>query len=188
MSFDAKTLRIAGLLLLSPKRFGDARGFFSETYNFKALSGIGITANFVQDNHSRSAEQGTVRGLHFQRPPRAQAKLIRVVRGAIFDVVVDLRRGSPTWGQHLTAELSAENWQQLFVPEGFAHGFCTIRPNTEVLYKTSDYYAPETEGGILWNDPALAIPWPEFAGANLSTKDKTMPPFCSLETPFVFRA
>lgn len=184
MTLTARTFRIVGPVLVAPKRFGDARGFFSETYNARQFADVGIDCAFVQDNHSFSVERGTVRGLHFQSPPRAQAKLVRVTRGRIFDVFVDIRKGSPTFGQHGAAELSAENWEQLFIPIGFAHGFCTLEADTEVLYKTSAYYAPDCEGGILWNDPALAISWPEFAGANLSDKDRKLPGFVELDTPF----
>lgn len=182
---DTRKFSIDGPLLITPKRFGDARGFFSETYNAKSLAEVGVNLNFVQDNHSMSAEPGTIRGLHFQSPPKAQAKLVRVTRGRILDVFVDLRKGSPTYGQHDQAELSAENWQQLLIPEGFAHGFCTLEPHTEVLYKTTDYWAPECESGILWNDPALGIAWPHFAGANLSDKDKLLPVLSALTSPFV---
>lgn len=175
---------LAGLKLITPKKFGDNRGFFSETYNAEMLAELGIRERFVQDNHSLSVEKGTVRGLHFQSPPHAQAKLVRVSRGSILDVAVDLRRGSPTYGQHVAVELSAENWHQLFIPVGFAHGFCTLAPNTELQYKVSDYYAPECDGGILWNDPALAIAWPDFAGAQLSPKDLTLPRFEEFDTPF----
>lgn len=175
---------LAGLKLITPKKFGDNRGFFSETYNAEMLAELGIRERFVQDNHSLSVEKGTVRGLHFQSPPHAQAKLVRVSRGSILDVAVDLRRGSQTYGQHVAVELSAENWHQLFIPVGFAHGFCTLAPNTELQYKVSDYYAPECDGGILWNDPALAIAWPDFAGAQLSAKDLTLPRFEEFDTPF----
>ena len=188
MTLDIRTFPIEGPLLIIPKRFGDARGFFSETYNAKSLAEAGITLTFVQDNHTLSSECGTVRGLHFQTPPKAQAKLIRVTRGRAFDVFVDIRKGSPTYGQHGAGELSAENWQQLLIPAGFAHGFCTLEPATEVLYKTTDYYAPETEAGILWNDPALGIAWPDFAGANLSARDRAWPMFAGLDSPFVLGA
>src|ERR1700710_2567897 len=136
MTIDVRPFAIPGPLLIAPKKFGDARGFFSETYNAQALAQAGIDLTFVQDNHSLSAERGTVRGLHFQAPPRAQAKLVRVPRGRILDVFVDIRRGSPTYGRHGSVELSAENWHQVLVPEGFAHGFCTLEPATEVIYKT----------------------------------------------------
>jgi len=168
-------LAIPVVCLLAPKKHGDHRGFFSETYSKRAFAAAGIDADFVQDNHSLSAEPGTVRGLHFQTPPRAQAKLLRVVRGAVFDVAVDLRWGSPTYGRHVSAVVSAEAWNQIYVPAGFAHGFCTLEPATEVLYKVSDVYAPQAEGGLLWNDPDLAIDWPAAAGAVLSERDRAWP-------------
>ncbi|MFO1187813.1 MAG: dTDP-4-dehydrorhamnose 3,5-epimerase [Alphaproteobacteria bacterium] len=184
MNLEVRQLDIPGLLLLTPKRFGDARGFFSETFNAQSFRNIGIDCVFVQDNHSLSAEPGTVRGLHFQRPPHAQAKLIRVSRGAIFDVAVDIRRGSPTYGKWSGVELSAENWSQLFVPPGFAHGFCTLTPNTEVLYKVDALYAPESDAGILWRDPELAINWPSFAGKQVSAKDADLPRLADITSPF----
>ena len=186
MSLTVKEYPLAGLKLITPRKFGDNRGFFSETYNAQMLADIGIHEQFVQDNHSLSVEKGTVRGLHYQKPPHAQAKLVRVGRGAILDVVVDIRRGSPTYGQHAAVELNAENWHQLFVPAGFAHGFCTIAPDTELQYKVSDYYAPAHDAGLLWNDPALGIVWPDFAGAQLSPKDTVLPRFADLDTHFVY--
>jgi len=185
MTLDIRKFPIEGPLLITPKRFSDARGFFSETYSAKSLAEVGITLTFVQDNHSLSSERGTVRGLHFQAPPKAQAKLVRVTRGRIFDVFVDIRKNSPTYGRHDVTELSAENWHQLLIPTGFAHGFCTLEPATEVLYKATDYYAPEAEAGVRWNDPALGIVWPQFAGANLSAKDRELPTFTQLDSPFV---
>lgn len=169
------SLEIPEVRLIAAVRHGDHRGFFSETYSRPAFAAAGIDVDFVQDNHSLSAEAGTVRGLHFQAPPRAQAKLLRVVRGAVFDVAVDLRWGSPTYGRHVSAVISAEAWNQIYVPAGFAHGFCTLEPGTEVLYKVSDVYAPEAEGGLLWNDPELGIAWPEGAGAVLSERDRGWP-------------
>ena len=153
-------LNIPDVRLLSPRKHGDRRGFFSETYNRKALAVIGIDIDFVQDNHSYSADKGTVRGLHFQTPPFAQDKLVRVARGSVFDIAVDLRQGSPTYGRHAGAVLSAQAWNQLLVPIGFAHGFMTLEPDTEVIYKVSNYYAPDHDKGLLWNDPALGISWP----------------------------
>lgn len=184
MSLEVVDLALRGLKLVRPRRHGDGRGFFSETYNRRDFALAGIACEFVQDNHSRSSVPGVVRGLHFQRPPHAQDKLVRVVAGRIVDIAVDIRRGSPTYGAHVAVELSAENWSQLFVPVGFAHGFCTLEPNTEVIYKVTDYYAPACEDGILWNDPALGIAWPTFAGAQLSPKDLTLPTLQSLESPF----
>lgn len=167
---------LSGVVVLSPKRFDDPRGFFSEVYNKRRYAEAGVTADFIQDNHSRSGPVGTVRGLHFQRPPFAQAKLVRVLKGAILDVAVDLRRGSPTFGRHVAVELSASAWNQLFVPAGFAHGFCTLEPDTEVFYKVDAYYSAEHDGGVLWNDPALAIAWPVTAEqAVLSDKDRRLP-------------
>jgi len=176
---------LQGPRLLAPVRHGDARGFFSETWNRAAFAAIGIDCDFVQDNHSLSRRKGTVRGLHFQTPPFAQAKLVRVTRGAVLDVAVDIRHGSPTFGQHVTVELSAENWRQLFVPEGFAHGFCTLQPDTEVLYKVSAPYAPDHDKGLLWNDPALAIDWRVSADdAVVSDKDRAHPLLADLEAVF----
>ena len=178
-------LGIAAVKMLAPGKHGDHRGFFSEVYNRRTLAEAGIGIEFVQDNHSLSAEKGTVRGLHFQTPPYAQDKLVRVVRGAVFDVAVDLRRGSPTYGQHVSAVLSAEAWNQLLAPIGFAHGFMTLEPDTEVLYKVSNYYAPDHDQGILWNDPALGIAWPiPEAQAILSDKDRRQPHLAELATPF----
>ena len=183
---EVTRLAIPDVCLLAPRKHGDHRGFFSETYSKRAFAEAGIEADFVQDNHSLSAEPGTVRGLHFQVPPRAQAKLLRVVRGAVFDVAVDLRRGAPTYGQHVSAVISAEAWNQIYVPVGFAHGFCTLEPGTEVLYKVSDFYAPEAEQGLLWNDPELAIDWPAGAGAALSERDRGWPALRDLSRVFQY--
>ena len=162
-----------------------ARGFFSEVYTRARYHDAGITAEFVQDNHSYSGPVGTVRGLHFQRPPFAQAKLVRVLKGAILDVAIDLRRASPTFGWHVSVELSARAWNQLYIPVGFAHGFCTLEPDTEVSYKVDTYYSAEHDGGVLWNDPALGITWPvDAAMAVLSGKDKQFPRLCHLPDIF----
>jgi dTDP-4-dehydrorhamnose 3,5-epimerase len=178
-------LAITDVLLITPKRFGDERGFFSETYSRKALAEAGFDLPFVQDNHSRSPRKGTVRGLHFQAPPFAQDKLLRVTRGAILDVAVDIRTGSPTFGQAVTAELSAENWAQLLVPKGFAHGFCTLTEDCEVLYKVTDAYAPDSEAGLLWNDPALGIDWPiAAADVQINARDAAWPTLAALTSPF----
>ena len=178
---------IPGLILVEPKKFGDHRGFFSETYGRRRMAEMGFDAEFVQDNHSLSVEAGVVRGLHFQSPPFAQDKLVRVVRGAILDVAVDIRRGSPTYGDHAAVELSAENWRQLLVPAGFAHGFATLEPNTEVLYKVTQYYAPDHDHGLLWSDPEIAVAWPVAPeAAILSDKDRVQPRLADLESPFVF--
>ena len=174
---EVRPLTIGEVKLITPRVFRDARGFFSESYNARTLAEVaGITAQFVQDNHSLSVVKGVVRGLHFQTPPAAQDKLVRVIRGSIFDVAVDIRRGSPTYGQHVSAVLSAENAMQMWVPKGFAHGFCTLEPNTEVFYKTTHYYEPAHDKGLRWNDPALGIAWPVAADdAVLSSKDTTQP-------------
>ena len=180
-----ETFSISGPLLISPKKHGDDRGFFSETYNKKTLLEAGIEKNFVQDNHSLSVETGVIRGLHFQIPPFAQDKLVRVVRGAIFDVVVDIRHESPTFGQHVGVELSAENWKQLWVPVGFAHAFCTLEPNTEVQYKVTEYYSPQCDAGLAWDDPALGIDWPVSPDrAVLSQKDRVLPKLSELARYF----
>lgn len=171
-----ESLAIPDVKFITPKRFGDARGFFSETWNESALRDAGIDAHFVQDNHAFSAAKHTLRGLHFQVPPKAQDKLIRVTRGSIFDVAVDIRRGSPTFGKHVAVELSADNWAQLWVPKGFAHGYCTLEDDTEVIYKVTDYYSPADDRGIRFDDPALAIEWPVTAATvQLSDKDKVQP-------------
>lgn len=184
---EPKKLALAGPRLIAPARHGDCRGFFSETWSRAAFAAIGIDCDFVQDNHSLSRARGTVRGLHFQTPPFAQAKLVRVARGAVFDVAVDIRHGSPTFGQHVAVELSAENWHQLFVPEGFAHGFCTLQPDTEVLYKVSAPYAPDHDRGLLWDDPALDIDWPVKADeAVVSDKDRAQPRLDELEAAFTW--
>src|ERR1700761_6727363 len=152
-------LEIPEVKLLIPKKHGDARGFFSETYSTQAMKELGLDLEFVQDNHSLSASKGVLRGLHYQLAPKAQNKLVRVVHGAILDVAVDIRRGSPTFGKHVSAVISAENWRQILVPVGFAHGFVTLEPNTEVIYKVTNYYSPSHERGIRWNDPEIGIEW-----------------------------
>jgi dTDP-4-dehydrorhamnose 3,5-epimerase len=180
-----ETHPIDGVLTLAPQRFGDERGFFSQTYSLRDLAEAGFERPFVQDNHSMSAVRGTVRGLHFQAPPRAQDKLLRVTQGAILDVAVDIRVGSPTYGQHVAVELSAENGLQLLIPRGFAHGFQTLSDRVEVLYKVTDDYAPDTEGGLLWNDPALGIPWPiDAAHATANARDQNWPTLAELKSPF----
>lgn len=185
MSLDIRQLEIPEVKLITPKKFGDHRGFFSEVYNKEALRAAGIDIDFVQDNHSLSAEVGTLRGLHFQSPPFAQDKLVRVVRGAILDVAVDLRKDSPTFGKHVSAELSAESWTQILVPVGFAHGFVTLEPDTEVIYKVSAPYAPDHDHGILWNDPDLGIDWPvSEESVVLSDKDRKQPRLAEITTPF----
>ncbi len=174
----AEPLSIADVVLLTPPRFGDERGFFSETYNAAREAASGVTGQFVQDNQSLSRLRGTVRGLHCQLAPHAQGKLIRCTRGAIFDVAVDARLGSPSYGQHVSAMLSADNWSQLWVPPGFLHGFCTLEPDTEVIYKATGFFDRGSERGVAWNDPTLAIPWPIAPGeALLSDKDRVLPGF-----------
>jgi dTDP-4-dehydrorhamnose 3,5-epimerase len=181
----AETFDILGPLLILPNKRSDARGYFAETFRKDWLESSAGSIEFVQDNHSRSSKPGTVRGLHFQVSPTPQAKLVRVVRGAIMDVAVDIRKTSPTFGKHVTAKLSAENFAQLYVPIGFAHGFCTLEPDTEVVYKVSNYYDPSTEKGLLWNDPALKIDWPFGVGAvTLSDKDRKYPPLSQLGSWF----
>ena len=177
---------LAGILMIEPNRFGDHRGFFAETYSRRVYAELGVDVEFVQDNHSLSAAVGTVRGLHFQMPPHAQAKLVRCGRGAIFDVAVDIRKGSPTFGQSVGYELTAENGAQVFVPAGFAHGFMTLQPDSEIIYKCSDYYAPETEGAVRWDDPAIGIDWPLQGHAILSDKDVVAPLLADLDSPFQF--
>ena len=169
-------LAIPEVLVVEPRRFGDSRGFFSETYNRASFAEAGIACEFVQDNQSLSEHAGTVRALHYQLPPRAQDKLVRVIHGSILDVAVDIRRGSPTFGKWVSMEISAENWRQIFVPKGFAHGFVTLEPGTEVCYKVSDYYAPEQERGIRFDDPSIGIDWrirPE--AAVLNDRDRAHP-------------
>lgn len=182
---DVRACAIPDVLEIRPRRFDDARGFFSEVYNARQLAEHGVSLTFVQDNHSLSREPGTIRGLHFQTPPYAQDKLVRVPRGRILDVAVDIRRGSPTFGKHVAVELSAESWNQLLVPTGFAHGFCTLEPDTEVLYKVTAYYAPDHDKGLLWDDPALAIAWPfGRETARVSDKDARQPTLAALPAYF----
>jgi dTDP-4-dehydrorhamnose 3,5-epimerase len=176
---------IPDVKIITTKKFGDNRGFFSETYSRRAAAEAGVDLDFVQDNHSRSAEVGTIRGLHFQSAPFAQDKLVRVTRGRILDVAVDVRRSSPTYGQHVAVELSEDNWRQLLVPIGFAHAFCTLEPDTEVLYKVTNYYSPAHDHGLAFDDPALGIAWPVEAGrAILSDKDRRHPRLA--ECPHLF--
>ena len=173
---QVERLAIPDVLLLTPARYGDGRGFFSETYSVRRFAEAGIGQVFVQDNHSLSAQVGVVRGLHCQIAPSVQGKLVRVVRGAIWDVVVDIRHGSPTYGRHVAAELNPANWSQLWVPGGFLHGFCTLAPDTEVIYKVTTPWDRAAERGVLWNDPELGLPWPIAADeAILSDKDSLLP-------------
>jgi dTDP-4-dehydrorhamnose 3,5-epimerase len=179
---------LAGVKLIRPKRFGDSRGYFSETYNRRAFAQfIAEPIDFVQDNLAYSAQPGTVRGLHFQTPPFAQDKLVSVLRGKIFDVALDIRRGSPTYGRHVVAVLDGTRSDQLFVPAGFAHGYCTMEPECLVFYKVSNFYSPQSEAGIAWNDPALEIAWPVDPNeAELSVKDRTWPLLRDMDSPFEF--
>lgn len=170
---NVEPLAIAEVRLLTPRRFADARGFFSETWSQRRYAELGIPGPFVQDNHSLSVRRGTIRGLHLQITPNVQGKLVRCIRGAIWDVAVDVRRGSPTYGRHAAAILSAENWSQLWIPGGFLHGFCTLEPDTEVIYKVTADYDRGAERGIIWNDPTLALPWP-FAGEDVILSDKDL--------------
>jgi dTDP-4-dehydrorhamnose 3,5-epimerase len=167
---------IPGVLLITAPRLVDDRGFFSETWNERRFIEAGIRGPFVQDNHAHSADRGVVRGLHLQIAPSMQGKLVRVVRGSIWDVAVDIRRGSPTYGRHAGVVLSAANWQQLWVPPGLLHGYCTLEPDTEVIYKVTGPYDRQAERGVIWNDPTLAVPWPISANkAILSDKDRALP-------------
>jgi len=179
---------LSGVIEFTPPKSGDHRGFFSEVFKQSVLDAEGVEVRWVQDNQSFSAQPGTVRGLHLQAPPFAQAKLIRVLRGAIFDVAVDIRRGSPTYGQWVGVELSAEKWNQLLVPVGYAHGFMTLVPDCEILYKVSARYAPDEEMAIRWDDPDLAIAWPDIGVEPvLSGKDAVAPSFAAFNTPFFYQ-
>ncbi len=178
-------LAIEGLKLITPRKFGDDRGFFCETYNASTWEKAGLHYNFVQDNHSLSREVGTVRGLHFQSAPFAQDKLVRVIRGRILDIAVDLRHSSPTFKKYVAVELSYENWKQLFIPIGFAHGFVALEPDTEVLYKVSNLYSPAHDLGVAWDDPELNIDWPmNKSGVILSAKDQKLPRLSEVERLF----
>jgi dTDP-4-dehydrorhamnose 3,5-epimerase len=173
---EVRPLALDGVFEIVPRKFGDDRGFFSETYKVSALAEAGINLNFVQDNHSFSAAKSVVRGLHYQLPPFAQDKLVRVVRGAILDVAVDIRKSSPTFGKWVALEVSAEKWNQILVPKGFAHGFMTLVENTEVIYKVTDYYSPEHDRSIRFDDPAIGIEWPlPTSSVQLSDKDQKAP-------------
>lgn len=173
--------------LLRPRRLEDSRGWFSETFKKKDFLSLGLDLDFVQDNHSLSRAVGTLRGIHFQTPPHAQDKLVRCVRGRIFDVAVDLRKSSPTYGRWVGEELSAENGAQLFIPVGFGHAFLTLEPDSEVIYKVTDYYAPECDGGVRWNDPDIGIAWPPIIEEpHLSSKDQALPFLADFESPFAY--
>jgi len=176
---------LAGVVILTPQRHGDARGFFSESWNRARMEAAGLHHDFVQDNHSLSAETGTLRGLHYQSPPRAQAKLVRCGRGALWDVAADFRTGSPTFGRWIGVDLTPENGRQLLVPAGFLHGFVTRAPDTEIVYKCTDYYAPDCDGAVAWDDPDLGIDWGVEAPV-LSGKDAAAPRLADTSSPFVW--
>ena len=178
---------IDGVVEYTPRRFGDDRGYFTETFNTRTCQSLGISAVFVQDNESLSAEPGTVRGLHFQTAPSAQGKMVRVVQGAVLDVAVDLRMGSDTFGDHVAVRLDGQRGNQLWIPPGFAHGFCTLEPDTLMAYKVTEYYDPDADRGILWTDPEIGISWPvDVASATLSAKDATAPLLADLGDPASF--
>lgn len=178
-------LRLPDVLVVTPRRFVDERGYFMETYRADGFRALGVTADFMQDNEAGSGRAGTIRGLHFQRPPHAQAKLLRVLSGAVFDVAVDVREGSPTFGEWAGARLTASGGEQIYVPRGFAHGYCTLADDTVVAYKCDNGYAPQAEGGIHFADPALAIDWPvDPDQAIVSGKDRALPGIASLDNPF----
>lgn len=177
---------LPGLFLIRPRRFGDDRGFFAETWSRQPFADAGVDVDFVQDNHSLSHSVGTVRGLHFQAPPHAQAKLVRCGRGCLFDVAVDLRADSPSYGRWIGVELSADNGLQLFIPAGFAHGFVTREVNTEIVYRCSDYYAPDCDGAVRWDDPAIGIDWGTAQAARISEKDAGAPLLADFKTPFTW--
>lgn len=184
MPFQFHPLAIPEVILVEPQRFGDSRGFFMETYQFEIFAANGITPRFVQDNHSRSA-RGVLRGLHYQKEPVAQGKLLKVVIGEIFDVAVDIRRGSPTFGQWVGEILSAGNGRLLYVPPGFAHGFCVLSETADLIYKTTSYYHPESEKGILWNDPQIGVAWP-IVEPLLSARDQSLPTLAEADFNFQF--
>ena len=182
---DFKRLAIPDVICFTPKRHSDERGFFMETWNRKLFAENGIDVELVQDNHSLSRQPGVLRGLHFQTPPHAQAKLVRVLKGSIFDVAVDIRTGSPTFGKWVTETLTADNAKQLYVPIGFAHGFLTLEPDTEVAYKVTAFYAPECDRGIAWDDPDINIDWPDVSGGIiLSNKDRKHGPLKHMDPVF----
>lgn len=184
---DIINLDIPDVKILKPVRHKDQRGFFSEIFSQPTLQAAGLQLDIAQENFAFSIQQNTIRGLHYQTPPYAQDKLIQVVRGAIFDVALDLRNGSPWFGQFVGAEISADNWNQILVPAGFAHGLCTLEPNTAVIYKVTAPYSPDHEGGICWNDPDLQIPWPiSPQDALLSDRDQSLPRLSELDSPFEY--
>ena len=185
---QVQRLDIPDVAVIRPRKNGDHRGYFVETFNARVFGTSVAAAAFVQDNEALSATKGTVRGLHFQRPPTAQGKLVRVLKGAIFDVAVDIRQGSPTFGRHAFATLTADAGDQIWVPPGFAHGYCTLEPDCIIAYKVTDFYSAADDGGIAWDDPALGIPWPVEAGAALlSDKDRRQPKLADLPQVFDYR-
>ena len=187
MKMNVQHLEIEDILLFAPTKHGDERGFFSETFRVDLAAEYGIAWSFVQDNHVYSRQKGVLRGLHFQLSPRAQGKLVRCVRGAILDVGVDIRQDSPTFGRHVAVELSATNWRQLWIPPGFAHGYVTLQDECEVIYKVTDYYAPECERGIAWDDPAIAVDWRlPCSDISMSEKDRRLPRLAQLADVFEF--
>ena len=184
---EVRDLGLDGLKEITPKKLGDDRGFFSETFNSRDFAAAGLAVEFCQDNHSLSRAPGVLRGLHYQLPPHAQDKLVRVIRGAVFDVAVDIRKGSPTFGKWVGLEVSAEKWNQIFVPKGFAHGFVTLTPDTEVIYKVTDFYSPDHDRVIRFDDPQIGVQWPVAAGAfSLSAKDAKAPLLAEVDTGFVY--
>jgi dTDP-4-dehydrorhamnose 3,5-epimerase len=186
--FEVRPLGLEGVVEILPKKHGDQHGFFSETWNRRSLSEFGIDLDFVQDNHTFSEKVGTLRGLHFQTPPQAQDKLVRVMRGAIFDIAVDIRGGSPQFGRWIGLEISAEKWNQIFIPKGFAHGFVTLQPDTEVIYKVTNYYSPRHDRAIRYDDPAFAIEWPHLPMPfELSEKDQAAPFSGDVDTEFTYQ-
>ena len=180
--------KLPGVLILTPARFGDARGFFSESWNRRRMAEAGLDIDFVQDNHSMSESPGTLRGLHFQTPPHVQGKLVRCGRGRLFDVAVDIRTGSPTYGQWAGVELSFDNGRQLWIPPGFLHGFVTREPMTEIVYKCTDYYAPDCDAAVRWDDPGIGIDWGLTGAPILSDKDAKAPLLSDLEPVFTYEA
>lgn len=184
MTVCVQPLSLPELLVVQPKRFGDARGYFEETWSRRDLAKLGVVVDFVQDNQSRSTAKGTLRGMHYQSPPHVQDKLVRCTQGSIYDVAVDVRRGSPTYGQWAGVELTEQNGKQLFVPKGFLHGFVALEAHTEIQYKCSDYYAPACDGAIRWD--SLGIAWPLVGDPVVSDKDAAAPTFADFQSPFVF--
>jgi dTDP-4-dehydrorhamnose 3,5-epimerase len=184
---DIESLAIPDVQLIRPSKHGDKRGFFSEIFRDDLFARRGIGGPFVQDNHVYSADRGVLRGLHFQKPPNSQGKLVRCIRGSILDVAVDIRAGSPTFGRYVAAEISAANWTQIWVPAGFAHGYVTLEPDCEIIYKVTDYYAPASEAGIAWDDPDIGIDWRlNRSDLVLSEKDTRNPRLAQISTPFDF--